>query len=81
MDLKSIVEDDNLEEKLRSQEELVAVTRDSTETQVTLAVQERPGNPGEVQEDRHSCQELPMTTTKGNAHESIFLIYLPDACQ
>ena len=66
-DLKSIVEGDDDEKTLRSQEELLGVTRrDSTnETQVTLVVQERPGNPGEVQEDGHSCQELPMTSRNG----------------
>ena len=65
IDLKSIVEDDNDEETLRSQEELMGVTKmDSTkETQVTLVVLERPGNPGKVWEDGHSHQELPVTTT------------------
>ena len=45
IDLKSIVEDNDDEETLRSQEELLGVTRgDSTnETQVTVAVPERPG--------------------------------------
>ena len=68
IDLNSTAEDDDDEETLRSQEELLGVTRkDSTnETQVTLVVQERPGNPGEVREDGHSRQELPVTTTNSS---------------